>query len=68
MDAEAQLIKASREIGSIAGSNGHFTSGLAEHIERTGKSVMDLTVGELIGLSADYRDYYNRFHDLLSKK
>ena len=62
MTTEQELIEVCREIGGIAGSNGHFTDGLARIIEATGKSIQDLSVCELLHLAREYNKTFNRIH------
>lgn len=57
-----ELLEASKAIGGIYGSNSHYTEGLARRIEATGKSVMELTVAELMQLHDEYSAYYNQIH------
>jgi hypothetical protein len=59
---EQQLIGACMEIGGIPEANGHFTAGLARRIEATGKSVDELTVGELLRIINEHREWFNEVH------
>jgi hypothetical protein len=54
------LLEASRVIGEIVESNGQYTDGLVRRIERTGKTVNELTVCELMALHAEHNEYYNK--------
>jgi hypothetical protein len=51
----ARLIRISREIGSIAESDGRFTEGLAKFLDDSGAELMGLTVLELLELVEIYR-------------
>ena len=62
MKTENQLIEVCREIGGVAGCNGSFTAGLSRRIEGAGKSVTELTVGELCMFISEYQDFYNHIH------
>lgn len=62
MGTEMQLIEVCREIGGVAGCNGMFTAGLMRRIEDTGKSVDELTVGELCFFIREYQDFYNHIY------
>jgi hypothetical protein len=59
---ENQLIEACREIGTIAGSNGLFTAGLARLLNNGNQSVMEMTVQDLLSLSREYKEIFNRIH------
>ncbi|HCE68394.1 MAG: hypothetical protein A2X82_20145 [Geobacteraceae bacterium GWC2_55_20] len=62
MRTETQLIEVCQEIGSIAGSNGHFTAGLARLLDNGDQPLLSMTVGELLSLSREYREVFNRIH------
>ncbi len=57
---ERDLIEACCEIGNISGCNRDFTEGIARMISNGGKSVREMTVGELIELSRAYSAVFNR--------
>lgn len=61
-ETEKLLIAVSQTIGTIAGSNCHFTAGLAAKIEQAGKPIGALTVDALIGHITEYKAVYNRAH------
>jgi len=54
-----QLISISQKIGSIAEKNNHYTEVLAKRISRTGKTVQNLTIAELIEIDTTYTQYIN---------
>ncbi|HFD86511.1 MAG TPA: hypothetical protein ENJ35_02420 [Gammaproteobacteria bacterium] len=56
------LIDAAREIGNICESNCHYTAGLAHRIDEYGKPVSELTVAELLELSRQHTDQFNRIY------
>jgi len=60
---ENELIKAVASISAILKTNNHYTYGLAKRIEATGKAVNDLTIGELSGLDAAHKHYFNQNND-----
>ena len=60
MDTHTRLIELCREIGGIAGCNGHYTAGLSRRIEATGKPLEELTLAELVALSREHTHFYNR--------
>lgn len=62
MKTEAQLIEVCQEIGGISGSNGHFTAGLARLLDNGEQSLLTMKVGELLTLSREYRENFNRVH------
>lgn len=62
MNAHEELIAAAVTIGNIAGCNSQYTEGLARKIEKTGKSVFDLTVAELIALHGEHSSFYSRLY------
>jgi len=62
MDTQTKLIELCREIGGIAGCNGHFTAGLSKRIEATGKPLEELTLAELVALSREHNASYNKIH------
>ena len=62
MDTHTRLIELCREIGGIAGCNGHYTAGLSRRIEATGKPVELFTLGELVTLSREYNLFFNKIH------
>jgi len=62
MKTEDQLIEVCQEIGGISGSNGHFTAGLARLLDNGRQSLIDMTVGELLQLSREYKEVFNRIH------
>lgn len=47
------------EIGSIAETNAGYSAVLSCLIAATGKSIEQLTIGELLQLHRDYRQQYN---------
>lgn len=57
---EDQLCLVAREIGNIAECNCHYTRGLARQIQKTGRRVEDLTVGELLEIDRRYDEVFNR--------
>ncbi|WP_417581540.1 hypothetical protein [Nitrincola sp.] len=59
---EQALNDVSYEIGAIYETNGHWFAGLARLVEETGKTVDELTVGELRSLIHKRRDTYNRIY------
>jgi hypothetical protein len=62
VDTHTKLIELCREIGGIAGCNGHYTAGLSRRIEATGKPLEELTLAELVNLSREHNAFYNRVH------
>lgn len=62
MKTEDQLIEVCREIGGISGSNSHFTAGLARLLDNGGQEFLTMTVGELLSLSREYKETFNRVH------
>lgn len=56
---EIQLIDLSQIIGSIAGRNAMFTSGLSRYINDLGKPLPELTVSELAELTDQYCEAFN---------
>lgn len=48
------------ELGGIADSNCRYTSGLSKRIESTGKTIEELTVGELLKLHRAYNEWFNQ--------
>jgi hypothetical protein len=62
MTTEEQLVNACIELGSISETNGHFTAGLARRIEAAGKTVDELTVGELLRIINEHREWFNEVH------
>ncbi len=62
MSTEQKLIEVCQEIGSIAGSNCHFTAGLARLLDNGGQQLLDMTVRDLLSLSREYRETFNRVH------
>lgn len=62
MKTEDQLIEVCQEIGSIAGSNGHFTAGLARLLDNGGQPLLEMKVGDLLSISREYSETFNRVH------
>jgi hypothetical protein len=62
MNTETELIEVCREIGNIATSNGHFTAGLARLLDNGNQDLLAMTVTELLALSREYQEVYNRVH------
>lgn len=60
MSTKDDLLEASRVIGQLIGSNGHYTDGLVRRIDETGKTVGELTVAELMRLHDEHNAYYNK--------
>jgi hypothetical protein len=61
-ETERALIEACVALGVIAETTNHYTEGLARRIDQTGKTVHELTVGELLKLDAQYNRDFNRIH------
>lgn len=61
--AEAALVAASVQIGGIAGLAHWATAGLAARIERQGKAVSELTVGELLTMLDDQYQQHLRIFE-----
>lgn len=65
MKTENLLIEVCREIGGISGSNSHFSAGLARLLDNGGQAILTMTVGELLSLSREYKETFNRVHGAL---
>lgn len=50
------------EIGSVARCNNHYTAGLTRRIIEAGIDISQMSVGELIRLSREHSEFYNRIH------
>ncbi|MCG6659296.1 hypothetical protein HOP52_16175 [Halomonas campisalis] len=57
---EAALVAASEQIGGIAEMAHWAVAGLAVRVERRGKAVSELTVGELLAMLDDQRQRHHR--------
>ncbi len=62
MTTEQQIIEACQEIGGIAGSNGHFTAGLARWFDNGDQRFLDTTIKDFLSLYREYRETFNRIH------
>jgi len=56
------LIDACQEIGGIAEANVSYMAGIARRIAKTGKSLEELTVAELLAIHRDYNAFYNELY------
>lgn len=59
---EQQLVSACQELGGIAGSNSGYTSYLAMLLDNGSVDVLSMEVGDLIKLSREASESYNRVH------
>lgn len=59
-EVEIDLIDISAEIGRIHECNGRFTYGLSRILWERGKPLEDLTVKELIAVTKQYSEVFNR--------
>ncbi len=59
---EQQIIEASREIGGIAGSNCHFTAGLARLFDNGDQRFLDTSIKDFISIYREYQESFNRVH------
>lgn len=50
------------ELGGIAESNSHYTSGLTDRIARVGKNIEDLTVRELLAFHHEHNEFFNKVY------
>ena len=62
LDRHISNMDVCQEIGSIAESNCHYTAGLTRRIEETGKTIEELTVGELLEIHRAYNAWFNDFY------
>lgn len=61
---EMELVEICQEIGNIAGSNSHYTMGLARLMHDKNICLIDMRIGELILLSREYKETFNRIHGM----
>lgn len=59
---ELELVQVCRELGGIAGSNRGFTSGLAALIEKGGKPLDAMSIGELLAMLEQHQAFYNKIY------
>ena len=59
---ESELIDVCQELGGIAESNCHFTSGLAHRLEAGNVQLLEMKVGDLLSLSREYNKFFNGIH------
>lgn len=59
---ESDLSDVGYEVGAVAETNPHWLAGLARLVEATGKSVNELTIGELRSLIQQRAETYNRIY------
>ena len=59
IETEQQLSDAVSQIAAISETNPQYQAGLARKIVKSGKSVSDLTVSELLDLDARHNAYFN---------
>jgi len=61
-ETENEIIEVSRAIGSIAGSNAHFTAELARLLDNGSQPLVCMQIGELLLLLGEYKKTFNRIH------
>jgi hypothetical protein len=59
---EQQIIEVCRELGGVAGSNSGYTSYLARLLENGYVDVLEMKIGDLIKLSREANESFNRVH------
>ncbi len=65
---EFDLIGACIELRKIAEANGHYTAGLSRVIDKSGRKVQELTLGELLAFDKEYSAVFNRIHSCTTAK
>ena len=59
---EQQIIEVCRELGGIAGSNCHFTAGLARLYDNGDQPFLDTPIKDFLSVYREYRERFNRVH------
>jgi len=62
LSAQIEIIEICKKIGGIASSNSIYTAGITHRINKTGKSIGELTIDELLQIHSKYNQEFNELY------